>query len=1729
MTGGNVRKKLPTRKRISPVSKLNENHNDLNSGGSKSSATKRYKKEEVNLTDKEFCSEDNDDHSLDENDKKKKENDEYDEQLHQNDVSNITGKIIRRSRRQPNDHFGAEKSKKHEDDKENGDKSSEILGKNVDDNNQISNSMKGGFFSDEQSDDNTDEGNFNCVVDQREYIEMNEEDGGKDNIDHLRECQHLSTRSQCKTDSQNSDTTFYPLRAIMPSSDNEISVIIILSKQNNLSDHKKSVAIHTSRGRMPHSRAVPERKLPNRKSRAPPDMLDTSPTPFVPQTSQKRIRQRASTISQNQSKTDLSHDQLHVGAYVTSTPTSSRSRIRGGKVENSIGKSVIKTALVPDIRRSRRRNGSSDIAGFIGDDGNLFFCHFCNEVGEVVCCDGCPKVFHPTCIPKGPSKSSLDNDDDPWYCPLCYDSKVTKEEKKKIIITKSAKNKRTRHITKAKTVTKKKDINDVKNTSTPYQGRRRERRAKYKCTECKTAGGKLTKCKYCHVILHYPTCAIALKESKKTKKTNDATDDIIETQSLVCTNCRAQNMLDDEEEERSASTRYILRDEKSAKDEKKRKDHDEDVASTISNHTSDPDERHHIFVDKTEKKSIKKRKLRTNKKTNDLSTSEKDSKLRNKKVKLSTLDKKKYKTETKLTAQKGKSIEIDDEDNVNIQLEDEVLEGSESLSDDSEIIGRPIKLIPAFFLYLADVRYKIERALSRKDPKFKNRTHSLERNKIIAREGALWWKQISRWEKKTWEYRAVKDFEERVVEWKEDSLVQQMKSVSEYDTGEEENDGDSKTHRRNENQLKCDVMNLEKVTLISSLPKCPSPSTYTSNTTLLGLLQDMRFHPIPKVHPTRSRQDFNIPDYSQMAVPNIGVRGPINAHVGDECLGCARGWYHYCPILKRQFPAVEHRSKLQPPLSSLGATRVALNEDTDGYQTCKQDEHDETTTCRLSLSHRFDNVTQFFDVALSTKFPIVVNRANRDEGFNVVNNTRSFSNQRQMFECGKCGLTIYTNTGCVRCRRLLLIQNLSEIEPVSVTKLSGNVKDTEGKLHKMQTFMLGQNSIENDAFSRQQEGDKRIAAALLRSNWKPAVVMPYVKKKSIIINRAGERKNGKLIESRNLKDLTDSKNKTALSHQGKSFLYSDKEPKIISVRRAPPRQASNSNNGNNKNIQEFSRHSRRLATSIQKGSPDVQELAVAHKVEANNLQKKILSYAIAGVLLALLRRDPLNLFGEPVPVGVENYHKLITNPTDWKTIRQKTVNGDYTSFGAFISDVKLLCNNAIVYNPPGSIYSNTAKEISSVIEIMHKRASNWMTVIKNSHTSSFSKSRWGSIRGDKDEESTDSNNNDNKIKGNDLQNDRDPYRALRKTWPEAVYQLENGSLLLSQIRADFMRTEENEAAYYGALAIRRAATSASASCASFDTSNSIYQSCINRSATEDEELRKIIDKEVAKLINPLRLLDDPMLKEKKLINLLRCVQKHRVEVRTSSESGCARCDEASFQEEVKRVMKSEAMRVAVQQLKRNDSNKNGDKMINPNKFQRIAKSRLGLSTGLGSKEVVKSIRKDKMDNKNESSKQRSAIMLKSVSVRGSKIHGWGLFADHPFEKGEVVAEYVGEWVRNQVADKREIIYQERRIQDYQFRVTSEMVIDATLRGGYARYINHKCNPNCVAKIVDADSTSNKHLKRVMIISRRLIKENEELTYDYQFPIEFSLDDRIPCNCGARDCRSYMNWDLPERG
>ena len=90
-----------------------------------------------------------------------------------------------------------------------------------------------------------------------------------------------------------------------------------------------------------------------------------------------------------------------------------------------------------------------------------------------------------------------------------------------------------------------------------------------------------------------------------------------------------------------------------------------------------------------------------------------------------------------------------------------------------------------------------------------------------------------------------------------------------------------------------------------------------------------------------------------------------------------------------------------------------------------------------------------------------------------------------------------------------------------------------------------------------------------------------------------------------------------------------------------------------------------------------------------------------------------------------------------------------------------------------------------------------------------------------------------------------------------------------------------------------------------------------------------------------------------------------------------------------------------------------------------------------------------------------------VRALRSVIHGYGLFAARDLRTGEFVCEYTGEVLRQPVADVRERLYERASLGGdcYLFRLDDDYIVDATMRGSVARFINHSGDPNCDSRIV----------------------------------------------------------------
>lgn len=142
---------------------------------------------------------------------------------------------------------------------------------------------------------------------------------------------------------------------------------------------------------------------------------------------------------------------------------------------------------------------------------------------------------------------------------------------------------------------------------------------------------------------------------------------------------------------------------------------------------------------------------------------------------------------------------------------------------------------------------------------------------------------------------------------------------------------------------------------------------------------------------------------------------------------------------------------------------------------------------------------------------------------------------------------------------------------------------------------------------------------------------------------------------------------------------------------------------------------------------------------------------------------------------------------------------------------------------------------------------------------------------------------------------------------------------------------------------------------------------------------------------------------------------------------------------------------------------------------------------------------------------------KDTRLARSAIHDWGLYANESIPANDFVIEYVGEVLRDEYAEIRERHYALEGIDStYLFRLDNGTVIDATKRGNGARFINHSCDPNCIAQVFDHEG-----FKRVVLFSLREIELDEELTFDYNFVKAQDEDGKVRCACGSANCRGWL--------
>lgn len=125
--------------------------------------------------------------------------------------------------------------------------------------------------------------------------------------------------------------------------------------------------------------------------------------------------------------------------------------------------------------------------------------------------------------------------------------------------------------------------------------------------------------------------------------------------------------------------------------------------------------------------------------------------------------------------------------------------------------------------------------------------------------------------------------------------------------------------------------------------------------------------------------------------------------------------------------------------------------------------------------------------------------------------------------------------------------------------------------------------------------------------------------------------------------------------------------------------------------------------------------------------------------------------------------------------------------------------------------------------------------------------------------------------------------------------------------------------------------------------------------------------------------------------------------------------------------------------------------------------------------------------------------LKAIVRRRSPIAGWGVYALEPITKNSRIVDYAGQIISWKESERREARHLAKGMIWCFVLKRPKTVVDASVGGNVARFINHACKPNCYTQVIDGV---------IWIRAAKNIRKGEELTYDY----EAGGQTGIKCRC-----------------
>ncbi|KAI9485998.1 MAG: hypothetical protein EXX96DRAFT_27658 [Benjaminiella poitrasii] len=150
--------------------------------------------------------------------------------------------------------------------------------------------------------------------------------------------------------------------------------------------------------------------------------------------------------------------------------------------------------------------------------------------------------------------------------------------------------------------------------------------------------------------------------------------------------------------------------------------------------------------------------------------------------------------------------------------------------------------------------------------------------------------------------------------------------------------------------------------------------------------------------------------------------------------------------------------------------------------------------------------------------------------------------------------------------------------------------------------------------------------------------------------------------------------------------------------------------------------------------------------------------------------------------------------------------------------------------------------------------------------------------------------------------------------------------------------------------------------------------------------------------------------------------------------------------------------------------------------------------------------------------------IKGLQVFQTENRGWGLRTLIDIKKGELVTEYRGEVISQELCEERMSTFYANAKNFYFLDYSNGEVIDACTKGTEARFINHSCDPNC-----HIEKWSLRGESHFGVFASKDIKANSELFYDYNFStFNGSVKSQQPCYCESKSCRGTIGKKASNR-